>query len=91
MPGIMICASSTKWKAMGIVDSRKILDGFIGVLVGGGTTTPFEHAREVRMNLEIPFRRGVAICIQRCEQRFESFPVERPFPPRRADPLSSSH
>jgi len=31
--GIASCASSTKWKVLGIVDSRKILDGFIGVLL----------------------------------------------------------
>jgi hypothetical protein len=31
--GIASCASSTKWKVLGILDSRKILDGFIGVLL----------------------------------------------------------
>ena len=33
MVGIASCASSTKWKVLGILDSRKILDGFIGVLL----------------------------------------------------------
>jgi hypothetical protein len=31
--GIMSCASSTKWQLLGILDNRKIRDGFIGVLL----------------------------------------------------------
>ena len=38
MLGIMSCASSTKWKLLGILDNRKILDGFIVVLLPWNST-----------------------------------------------------
>ena len=38
MVGITSCASSTKLNVLGILDKRKILDGFIGVLLPWNST-----------------------------------------------------